>query len=547
MDAGATPGTKIDRAGGVLPPARVAALQALAVLAYGLPGLADRLLYYRDEVRYGGIVSEMVARDAWLTQTIAGEPYLDKGPVYFMLLRAGAEMAGAVTPAALFAANLLTVWAFGLLSYAGLRLLGTPARRAELASLILLSLPLVAVYANTLRMDPLFGGVIFLSFALLARAVTAGAPRSRMALAGGLLSGLAVAIKGPFGLIFPFLGAAAVALADRQPLRLWRRDMALALAAAALPALLWFWALLAEFGVAALVNIVEVQLVERALHSVDGRKPWFTYLLYLPVVLLPWLVFAPALRWRDLRDDRAAWQGLLYALAALLVMQLVAQKSTKYLFPVLPPAALLLALALERAEAARPRLARLGFAVAAAGLAALAGALWIGAATGAGWTAEARELLPPGAIGGLAAMVLLAAAVLALAVPLATRWRPLPVVLASALALGGVKINLMPALDRLYDPGPVLRALDAARPAGAPVIVVGLYRGAASYHLTGPHRYVFGAEAAAAAIAGQDGPVGVVVYGAAPGALGPVLDGFRPVAEGLLENRPIRAYLREGI
>ncbi|MFW5654933.1 MAG: ArnT family glycosyltransferase, partial [Roseicyclus sp.] len=431
------------------------ALYTLAVAAYTLPFIGARALYYRDEVRYGGIVSEMMERGAWLTQTIAGTPYLDKGPVYFMALRLGAEIAGAPSPAVFLAVNAVTVLIFAICAHVAFRWLGTSERLALRAGLILLSLPFVAFYALTLRMDPLFAGVILLSFAAFARALEAERPRAWF-LAGGTLAGLAVLIKGPFGVIFPVGGIVAAALVTGRALRLATRDFALGLAACAGVVAVWFAALLVVFGWPAMVNIVEVQIVERAVSSVDGRKPWSTYLTATPAILLPWLLLAPALLRARPFQDRAPVLWAVFTILALVVMQGVAQKSAKYLFPVLPPMALFLAVALERCETRAPRAPRRVLAGTAALLLAVFAALWAGATWEMGWLADALGQAPAAHLAAFALWGILAAGAVLGAVWLEGTPRLLAMILGTAILFTGLKASLTEDLDRLYDPAPAV-------------------------------------------------------------------------------------------
>jgi 4-amino-4-deoxy-L-arabinose transferase-like glycosyltransferase len=485
-------------------------LYVLAVAAYTLPFIGQRVLFYRDEVRYGGILNEMIARDAWLTQTIAGEPYLDKGPVYFMALRAGAELAGGPSPAIFLAVNAATVVLFAVFAHVALRWLGTPERMAMRAGLILLSLPFVAFYALTLRMDPLFGGVILLSFAAYARALDADRSLAWF-LAGGALAGLAVLIKGPFGVVFPLGGSVAAAMVTGTARRLASRGFLLSLLLAAAVVALWFAALLAEFGWPALVNIAEVQLVERAVNSVDGRKPWTTYIVALPLILLPWLAVAPFLRGAGLRHSRPALLWALYTLVALIVMQAVAQKSAKYLFPVLPPLALYLAIALDRAEARAPWAPRAMLAATALAMATIFGVLWWGAATGAPWLDDALRHTSGGRLSAFAIWGLAAAVAVVPGIWLAGTPRIITVIAATAIVFTGLKSTLTEDLNRFFDPGPSVAMLNAALPADAPALVVDFYRGTFSWHLDRPHAYLVGAEAAAEAIAETSRPLGLLV------------------------------------
>lgn len=525
-----------------LPPIglRAFCLYAVAVAAYTLPFLGARALYYRDEVRYGGIVKEMVAADAWLTQTIAGLPYLDKGPVYFAALRAGAEAWGLV-PAAFFAVNAITVLIYAVAAHIALRWLGATERMAERAGLILMSLPFVAFYALTLRMDPLFAGVIVLSFAAYVRALQEDGHRA-WAIAGGALSGLAVLIKGPFGVMFPVLGAAAAALATGRARWFGGRDFALSLAVAGALVAVWFIALLVVFGWSALVNIAEVQLVERAVSSVDGRKPWTTYLTGLPLILLPWILFAPWLIRSGIRTDRTALHWAVFTLVALVIMQAVAQKSAKYLFPVLPPLAYFAAIALDEAERRAAWVPRLVFGLAAMTLAVTFAALLWGARAEAPWLGEALALSSPAALSGFAGWGLGAAGVLAVGTMVSGVWRILAIMAATAVLFTGLKATLVDDLNRWLDPGPAVALLVDALPPDAPVHVVDIYRGTFSWHLDRPHAYFYGPEAGQA-VSGAARPLGLLVDAETVAQAPDWLDGAERIGTHTVEALTVEVFV----
>lgn len=523
---------------------RALVLYILGVAAYTLPFIGQRALFYRDEVRYGGIIREMMADGTWWTQTIAGLPYLDKGPVYFMLLRAGAELAGGPAPWVFFAVNAVTVLLFVVAAHVALRWLGASESRAELAGLILLSLPFTAFYALTLRMDPLFAGAILLSFAGFARGLGRAHPM-RDFLIGGAFSGLAVLIKGPFGFAFPYAALLVAALVTGDGRRLISWPMLAALGVTGALVGTWFLTLLAQFGWPAMVNIAEVQLVERALNSVDGRKPWHTYLTALPLVLLPWLLLAPWLRRSGLWQDRGTRLWIVFIVVSMVIMQVVAQKSAKYLFPVLPPLTLLLAIALERAEASAPWVPRVLFGLAAALVGLVFAALWWGTATRADWLAEALAETTEPRLKGLATAGLLAAAVLAAAVWLSGWRRVVPMIAATAILMTGLKAALVQDLNRVLDPGPAVDRLLAELPADAPVVVVvDFYRGSFSWHLAPrSHHYTFGDTGPAETIAGASRPLGLLVDAGTAFEAPAWLAGAQELGRHRIESREVVIYV----
>ncbi|MEL6167663.1 MAG: hypothetical protein AAFR35_03170 [Pseudomonadota bacterium] len=514
-----------------------ALLWAAVIALYAFPFIGLRDLYYQDEVRYGGIVADMIARDAWATMAIAGEPYLDKGPIYFALFRAAVDASGSNAPAVFVAVNAGTLLFYIAATYGALRLMDVSHARARLAAWILLSLPYTAAYANILRMDFLFAGIILLAFAVYLRGLDDDEPNSTTVEAGALV-GLAVMVKGPFGLLFPVGGAALAMVFQGNAQRILKRDVWMSLGLAGLIVFGWFGFLVLEFGPTALRNIAEVQLVERAMQSVDGRKPWWTYLTGLPLVLLPWLAIALLALSRGIRREELDWPcvtGLAFVIVALAIMQIVAQKSVKYLFPVLPFFALFLAIAIERADRDFSGILRWGFAAIGGGMALFFFVLAGAAVAEAEWLGDLREVGSERLFWfGLASAV--GAAIVA-ASGWRTGWqRTLPVILSLIVIFSAAKGALLPDVNRLFSPRVLSAEIATVTEDGETVTIFGVYRGTFSYHLSAPHRYVYDPGAAALA----EGPL--VLPEDLAQRFPEVVEGRVRAAEGRIEDQQIVVY-----
>jgi hypothetical protein len=116
------------------------------------------------------------------------------------------------------------------------------------------------------------------------------------------------------------------------------------------------------------------------------------------------------------------------------------------------------------------------------------------------------------------------------------------VIAASALLLNGVKASLTDDLNRLFDPGPAVAALAEVLPDDRPVVVVDFYRGSFSWHLRGPHTYVYG-DAADTVIGETPRPLGLLVDGDTATADPAWLDGAEPLGAHRIEAREVMVYL----
>lgn len=477
----------------------------LAVIAiYCLPFITLRDLYFRDETRYGGVVKEMMRNDNWSVLTIGNQPYLEKPPLFFTLLRGAAEVTGSVEPWVFFAVVALTAFFFLAASDAFLRALGFARPTARMANLFLLAMPFLAFEMSRLRMDLMFAGFILLSVAAYARGLARREP-NLWPLAGGLLAAIAVLVKGPFGALMPLLAVIVYALVARRPRLLIRGDVLVSLGVMALPVAAWFALLYVNFGGNPIDLIVREQLIERAVSGRDAQRAWWLYLVGTPALFMPWLLLTPVLlvsRYRAaIFGGEAATQAsqprpdirllLIFLAVSFILLNAVAQKNIPYLLPILPGLAVFLAIAYRRLEAVNQSLFEWLFI----GL-AFSAAVWPVALI---W---AMRFLSPADQADLAffvepsTLILLAGAFSLCAIPLlvASRLtggaRLLACVASVAIGVTALKAIAVPDLNRAYSPGVATAMFSAALPPDARLVIYGVYRGSLSYHLDVPHIYV---------------------------------------------------------
>ncbi len=318
--------------------------------------LATRPLLPVDETRYLSVAWEMWVRGDFLVPYLNGQPYSHKPPLLFWMIQALWGLFG-VSP---WPARLLPV---------GLSL-GALWGTARLARRLWPHSALTAQMAPWL----LFGGLFWMNFytlvqfdlllvlaALAAWAgvlqAAAGAGRGWLWVALGI--GMGVLAKGPV-ILLPVLPALLLAPWWRRaaPARGWPRWYLGAAAALSLGAALALsWALPAGLsgGEAYRQAIFWGQSAGRVVASFAHRGPWWEYLLWFPLLLLPWVLWPPL--WRGLRHLVPADDGVRFCLAvllpALLVFSLISGKQAKYLLPLLPLAVLLLARALASVAAGK--------------------------------------------------------------------------------------------------------------------------------------------------------------------------------------------------
>lgn len=353
-----------------------AAAWCAAALAIAFAAAMLRPLLPVDETRYMTVAWEMWSGGNLLVPHLNHVPYSDKPPLLFWLVNLTWLPFGPAT----WAARLVPLGAAaGILAcVAGLARLLWPERPAlaPAAMLLAASGALLLVFATLVRFDLLVSAFAALALFGIALARRRG-PAAWLVVA--LALGLGLLAKGPVVLVFSMPAAllAPLWLRERPPggWALWYGGALAALAGAAAIGLAWALPAASAGGEAYGDSLLWGQTAERVSAAHDHAHAFWFYLLALPVLLLPWLLW-PAF-WRGLAAQRRVRldEGLRFCLvalvAALLVMSAFSAKQIHYLLPALALLAVLVARLAEGRETRGPGLAPLAGLLALLGLAAL--------------------------------------------------------------------------------------------------------------------------------------------------------------------------------
>jgi 4-amino-4-deoxy-L-arabinose transferase-like glycosyltransferase len=324
-------------------------LLLLAALTF-FAGLGRGAITDSDEAFYAESSREMVASGDWLTPYYNYEPRFQKPVLYYWLSSAtylvtGASEMGARLWAALAGVGLVLVTAAcgrrwydettGLLAGA---IVATNFGYFSIGRMALPDLPLT------------FCITMAIWAALVATLEQERSPRKFVLLAA-LGLGLGFLMKGPVGVILPLLVIIPVLAIERRSIALTPNDIVLGFAVFVAVALPWYVAMWMQHGNAYLESFFVGDNFERfATSRFNDPRPWW---FYLPVVaggLLPWTPLA--LVWlgpitQFLRRRREIGtidlRLLLWALLPLIFYSVSVGKQPRYVLPVLPPIAILLA------------------------------------------------------------------------------------------------------------------------------------------------------------------------------------------------------------
>jgi 4-amino-4-deoxy-L-arabinose transferase-like glycosyltransferase len=347
---------------------------AVAGVAF-FAGLDRAAISDADEAFYAEAAREMIESGDYLTPRYNYENRFQKPVLFYWAVAASYAVAGVGAAAARISSALSGIGIAAIAWYLGRRWFGE--RTGLIAGLIVsTSFGCVAMARLSLPDLPL---AFFITASIAAGCVAffeEGPARSKPLLLSAAAAGLGFLTKGPVGVVVPLVVLGPVVLLERrQALR--GGPLLLAFVVFAAIALPWYAAMSAVHGTAYLESFFLTDNLERfATTRFNYPRPaWF----YVPIILgglLPWTAFAPL--WlpgilRSIRHRMAPPRPTLWLIAwavfPLLLFSVSVGKQPRYVLPILPPVALLLAAALDARLPTSRRTPR-GRLLAACGIAA---------------------------------------------------------------------------------------------------------------------------------------------------------------------------------
>jgi 4-amino-4-deoxy-L-arabinose transferase-like glycosyltransferase len=407
----------------------VLTLVILSSLTFFL-GLGRQAITDADEGFYAEAAREMVESGDWLTPHFNYADRWQKPVLYYWLTASTYAVAGVTEGAARFW-SALSGLGLVLLTWSAARKISGDDEAGWLAGAIVATCYGYFAMARMALPDlPLAFCTTLCIWSVL---------QDRWALAG-LAAGLGFLMKGPVALVVPALVIVPIWWREgrfRKP-SFTVRHLAIAALIFAVVGLPWYVAMTLTHGTAYLQSFFIGDNLER--FATDRFNEPRGVLFYVPIVILgmlPWAMYMLVLPWRSLTDvlrrRRALtddeWRLLLWALAPLIFFTLSIGKQPRYILPVLPPLAIMVARSITVrlppsplrgfGEARKPD----GLAVATWMTAVLYGALAILL-----WRARPLFISAYPALSLIAVAVMGGAGVVLAGMALTRRWQLLPVV-----------------------------------------------------------------------------------------------------------------------
>ena len=414
-----------------------------------LAGLGRPAIGDSDEAFYAEAAREMVESGDWLTPRYNYEPRFQKPILFYWLVAATYTVAGIGETQARLWAALAGVGLSLAVLLAGRRWFDL--RTAMIAAAIVATtFGYFSIGRLALPDLPLAFFITVAIGAALAGTVDDDIHATRWLLISGAAAGCAFLTKGPVGLLVPAIVVTPIWVLEREHFRLTPRAALGAIAVGLAIGAPWYVAMAISHGAGYLESFFVGDNLERFATSRfnDPRPLWF----YLPIVLggmLPWTplvaAVAPMLRTRATRRrwlSPRTWRMIVWAAMPLVFFTISVGKQPRYVLPILPPLALLLADAIAQRRTThgdrRDPLVQIP---------AIAVTVLLGVMAVLLYRARPLIVMVPPAFIDAAVVAIAVASGIVLGATLAARSRAVPgcVALSAALTLAGLQYALSPA------------------------------------------------------------------------------------------------------
>jgi 4-amino-4-deoxy-L-arabinose transferase-like glycosyltransferase len=324
--------------------------------------LAASLLYFGrfkspllepEDAHYAEIAREMAQADSWIVPLYGGQPFYEKPPLFFWLLRIAYAGFGVHDWAARLIPCLAGLGTILVTFWWGKKVAGLRAGLA--AALILCFSPRFLHQTRMITMDGLLGLCILSALALGQQAIQTGRLQWSCWLLSAAACGLGLLTKGPVTLALVAVPLLAYQALDRRTARPGRWSWPAYLATAIGLAAPWFVSFAWRHPIFLREYFWTHHVLIRYVQPIHQEPSWY----FLPVMflgLLPWTLLVPALiklllrRSAPGRGKRSAELGfwLLCCLWCVLFFSVADCKRIGYIVPAMPPLALALGYTLDR-------------------------------------------------------------------------------------------------------------------------------------------------------------------------------------------------------
>ena len=315
-------------------------------LIIAIPGIIFSLLlpYFPvDETRYLSVAWEMKLHNSFIVPLQNALPYAHKPPFLFWLLNLNWLLLGVNEVSLRCIPLLFSMFNITLLYKIG-RLLWEEEKIARYAAIILSSTLSYLLWSALIMFD------IVLTFWVLLAVFSLLSASKKHSIKSWLLVGISIGggllTKGPVVCVYILpVGILAFLWIPKETFsRRWFVWLALSLSVGIAVILVWLIPAAMTGGESYREAILWGQTVNRLANAFAHKRPFWWYLPWLPVLLLPWVLLPPSwrggLRWTN---DLSSRFLIIWMTSTLLILSLISSKQVHYLIPLLPAFSLLMA------------------------------------------------------------------------------------------------------------------------------------------------------------------------------------------------------------
>lgn len=303
-----------------------------------------------DETRYLTVAWEAYERQDFLVSHLNGETYAHKPPILFWLINIVWSLTGVSTLAGRMVAPAAGLACLMLNYRLAWRLCPERPAVRQAAPLMHASCLLWMFFSPVTMFDTLLTASAMLALDGVLAASQQRGWKSWSQVGVGL--GLGILCKGPVVLVFvlpAMLAAPWWSPKVSDSLLRWYGGVLMSVVIGACMAFAWAIPSALSGGDAYAQELLFGQTAGRMVNSFAHRQPFWWYLPIAPLCALPWLFFRPV--WQGcfgaMRDSSVRFL-LSWLIGGSLILSLVSGKQVYYLMPLLPGAALLLAVLADR-------------------------------------------------------------------------------------------------------------------------------------------------------------------------------------------------------
>ncbi len=311
--------------------------------------LFSRPLMPIDETRYISVAWEMLTHKHFLIPILNGTLYAHKPPLLFWLIDIAWSIFGPVLWIARLIPMLISLADLFLVQYLARQLWPDASNVGHRSTYLLLAMPLWAIWNTLVMFDMLLIFFILIgaiSIVRLAQGENAGLWNYTfiaLATAGGIMTKGPVFLIHISAIIIAYILSFGKTTKEKTKIKLKLKEILLSILVGTIPVILWLVIAISHANNAYATEVLWHQTIGRAMHSFAHARPFWWYLVLLPLIFFPW-IFSKTL-WIHLFSsqlDKGEQFSKIWFLATIIIFSMISGKQGYYLLPSFIPFALFL-------------------------------------------------------------------------------------------------------------------------------------------------------------------------------------------------------------